>query len=206
MLNVNTHTYTIDGREYKSVTTILKDEGFIKTFGYNEEVRMIGEQCHKLTHAYDLGLSIKRCPELYIPRFEQYKKFRVESGFRPEFAELELCNPVLNHAGMADRLGWLNGERWVIDLKFSSAGYIYWHEYQTMAYAMAAACHANPAVAAYAGAKRAGLIITPTRYMFIPHNKIEGVTRKWTAISVAHMAKQEARVLQSKQDQEDATW
>ena len=206
MLNHDTHTYQIEGREYKSVTTILKDEGFIKTFGYTEELRMIGEQCHKLTHAHDLGMRVLRCPELYRSRFDQYKKFRVESGFRPEFAELELSNPVLNYAGTADRLGWLNGERWVIDLKFSSAGYIYWHEYQTTAYAMASACHANPSVAAYANAKRAGLIITPDKYLFIPHNKIEGVGRKWTAICVGHMAKQEARVLQKKHDEEVYKW
>jgi hypothetical protein len=206
MLITADHTYLISGRKYKSVTTILKDEGFIKTFGYNEESRMIGEQCHKLTHAYDLSIPILKCPEIYVSRFDKYKLFKKESGFIPEFAELEVSMPALNYAGQLDRLGWLNGERWVIDLKFSAASYIYWHEYQTTAYAMAAACSDNPAVAAYAGAKRAGLIITPEKYLFIPHTKIEGATRKWTSICVTHMAKQEANVLQKKKDQEDAIW
>lgn len=206
MLDTKTHIYyDAAGRAYDSVTTILEEQGFIKKFYKDDVARFIGEQCHLLTHAHDAGRKIVSAPAEYLARLEQYKKFKKDTGFEVEFSEVELINPVLKYAGTVDRFGRMNGERWVIDLKFSSTSAQIWHEYQTAGYAVAAACQTK--TYEYAGAKRGGLIIRPDRYLFVPHTKIENATTKWTAICVARNARREASALGSKfkdDEQEDS--
>lgn len=128
-----THSYIVSGVRYPSVTQILKDEGFIDDTWFTEESRRRGNQVHLITRLYDEGTADEWefDPAIY-PYLEGWKRFLRESGFRPEIIERPYGSTVYRFAGTPDRIGILNGESAIMDIK--SGAVQDWTALQTVGY------------------------------------------------------------------------
>lgn len=128
-----THSYIVSGVKYPSVTQILKDEGFVDDTWFTDESRRMGNQVHLITRLYDEGTvdEWEFDPAIY-PYLEGWKGFLRESGFRPEIIERPYGSTVYRFAGTPDRIGILNGEPAILDIK--SGAVQDWTALQTVGY------------------------------------------------------------------------
>lgn len=130
------HRYTIEGVEVPSVTTILKDSGFMKNIGfYTKGGSDRGHYIHKLTEQYDNGEMDWGEVGDYLPYIEAYIDAIADLGLRPLERESLLVNKQLWYAGTADFMGWCSKDDtvpWLIDLK--SGVHEKWHSLQLILY------------------------------------------------------------------------
>ena len=68
------------------------------------------------------------------PYLDAYDRFVRESGFRAERMEFEVRHDVWRYVGHPDILGWLNGQRILVDVKTGALGPV---AYQLAAYRLA---------------------------------------------------------------------
>lgn len=117
-LDPSTHVYTVDGSIYPSVTQILQDQGFIDATWFTEYARERGKLVHRITHWHDTGEldpgSVDPALEGYL---EGWRRFIRESGFDPQIIERPLASHTYRFAGTPDRIGVLNGELAILDIK-----------------------------------------------------------------------------------------
>lgn len=120
------HTYCIDGRPVPSVTQVLKDVGLIDTSWFTEEARLRGTYVHLATQYLDEGdLADESVNPLYRGYVQAYQRFLDTALPAWDRIEHRVCDPVLGYAGTFDRVGVLQGRRWLVDIKtgeFSTAG------------------------------------------------------------------------------------
>lgn len=135
-LRKNDHVYLVDGKEYPSVTTILRDTGFISTAFYTDEGRQIGEAVHAACEYLDRGISfaVSHLDPRVSGRVRAYEKFRKDTGFKPILIEEMVFNKDHLYCGTLDRTGIMNGREVLIDLKSGTAPT--WAGCQLWAYAM----------------------------------------------------------------------
>ena len=130
-----THTYTVDGVEYPSVTTILKDAGLIDTSQpwYTEWHRDRGTQVHKALELFDQGdLDEESLDPEIRPYVDAWEKFLAESRCGIEQIEVRCWNKAKRYAGTIDRvLKWGPGVT-ICDIKCGPRAA--WHGLQTAAY------------------------------------------------------------------------
>lgn len=108
-----THTYYYDGFEVPSVTQIMKNAGIIDDRFYNEEARIRGSAVHLATQYLDEGdLDWDSLDDLIVPYVKAYQKFKLDSGFVPEFIEKRIYHKAkpgmavcIDYAGTLDRAG-----------------------------------------------------------------------------------------------------
>jgi len=195
MLLPDKHEYIgcLTGERRRSVTTILEEEGLItgKQF-YRGNAAEISTEVHRMIDAYNKGWILRHIPDLYKPYLSLWQRFVAHSGARVIASEVEVENSRLGYSGTLDTLLEVNGQVWLMDLKNISGGYAPWHEYQTEAYRQALAFH--PVYKNLVIAKRLGLILRRDADLpiYIPHNRIGDIAKKWTAISISNTAKREA--------------
>lgn len=100
------HRYRFRGTILPSVTTILKDEGFIDTSFYNEYGRTRGTYVHKARYLDDCGeLDEDSIDPAIEPYLQAWRKFRAESGFTPIISEVPMVCTSLLYAGTPDAIG-----------------------------------------------------------------------------------------------------
>lgn len=133
-----THTYTVDGQVYPSVTQVLTEAGFIDPTWYTEEGAERGKNVALITELHDKNeLADGRLEELY-PQYVGYLvawgKFCVERVEEILGIEERVCNTTWGYAGTLDRRVRLIGGtgQCIPDIKTGAKAY--WHRYQTAAY------------------------------------------------------------------------
>lgn len=113
------HKYFFDGVEIPSVTTILKDEGFIDPTYYDEYSRTRGKYVHKACALWDRNvLDLETLDPIIKSYLGGWTAFLKDSKFKIIDIEKRI-EPLggLGFAGTPDRIGWLNGDLAVIDIK-----------------------------------------------------------------------------------------
>lgn len=132
------HTYRVDGVELPSVTTVLCDVGVIDYSHIPGPARaaalLRGRMVHVATHYDDEGdLDETTVDPAIMPFVEAYRRFRADSGFRPELVERRGYNQTYRYAGTLDRTGWIGSARVLVDIKTNCAER--WVALQLAAYA-----------------------------------------------------------------------
>lgn len=120
--DAESHTYTIDGQELDSVTTILKPltAQLYRSVGAEvmERAAALGTAVHKLIELDIAGtLDEDALNEALHPYLVAWRQFRAQSGFEPLLSEQAVHSPRYRYAGMLDLFGLLNGDAWLIDAK-----------------------------------------------------------------------------------------
>lgn len=127
------HKYSVDGKPFLGVTTILKDEGFINCDWYTEQARIRGDYVHKATQFIDCGtLDESTIDPIIEPYLRAYESFL--NSMCPEYlyTEFKVCDPLLRWAGTLDRAGYFGDKPFILDIK---SGLIQpWTRLQTAAY------------------------------------------------------------------------
>lgn len=141
-----THTYTgEDGVTYKSVTTILQDQGIVKTDWYNEEGANRGSEVHELAEMMLTGeatlADFKDMDDIF-PYLEAFQMFLVDYNFQPELVEEMFICEQLKYAGTVDLVGQARDVNMIIDLK--TGAHQRWHGLQLTGYATGLAVSRDP--------------------------------------------------------------
>ena len=124
------HSYTIRGREYPSVTTVIRNAGFGHDFSKAPKhllnhARARGNAVHLACHYIDtVGLDFSSVDEQIRGYVEAYARFKakvpitiIESEKRMAVSRIFQEKELTPLAGTPDRIVWLYGRRAVIDLK-----------------------------------------------------------------------------------------
>ena len=128
-----THTYTVAGTVYPSVTQIIKAAGLIDSEWFNEEATTRGTLVHFATALYDQSrLNWAKVPDEVRGSLAGWIGFRRES--KCEILEIETCiyDGYWCFAGTRDRLIKLNNVTSILDIKTGAK--VFWHPYQTAGY------------------------------------------------------------------------
>jgi hypothetical protein len=119
-----THCYRmLGGQVVPSVTQALGAAGLIDFSMVDQEVlerkALLGKLVHQACHFYDENDLPEELPEEVAERLEGYKKFRAESGYRPERNEVRMIGMVhgIRYGMQFDSVGLLNGLPTLVDLK-----------------------------------------------------------------------------------------
>lgn len=116
-----THTYTLDGQPVPSVTTILKDMGFIDTTWFTDYGRHRGKLVHRIIHWHlTRELEEETVDDALMGYFEAWRRFESETGFVSTETEKPLASEIWRFAGTPDHIGYFqkrDGRDSVIDVK-----------------------------------------------------------------------------------------
>ncbi len=127
------HSYTIDGQPVPSVTTILKDMGFIDTTWFTDYGRDRGKLVHRIIHWHITGELDEATidPELqgYL---DAWGAFISDTGFISTETEKPMGSVLHHFCGTPDYIGQLNRFESVIDCK--TGGVSPWTGLQLAAY------------------------------------------------------------------------
>jgi hypothetical protein len=119
------HLYSVQGRPVPSVTQVLHSAGLAADYSMVpsqvlERKRIIGTYIHKATQFLDEGsLDLASVDAELQPYLSAYQRFLGESGFRPQLIEHRIVGSIggMLCGGTVDRVGVMNGQLWIIDLK-----------------------------------------------------------------------------------------
>ena len=133
------HKYVVAGVELPSVNKVLQDVGLVDTAWFRDgsaekgiRVHWICEQADK--GAGDMRLFMDDTLEEYEGYLDAWEDFKKKSGFVVNLIETPLYSKVLGIAGTLDRIGFLNGNLTIIDIK--SGTKLKWHGLQLAGYKM----------------------------------------------------------------------
>ena len=116
--DAETHTYTVDGERYISVTEVFDRLGLVPEFAKSEEARARGSRIHLACHFLGKGtLDWKSVYKLDKPYVRGWEKFLKESGFVIEISERALYNHIHRYAGTPDCIGKIGNRPTVVDIK-----------------------------------------------------------------------------------------
>jgi hypothetical protein len=140
------HKYKCVGRAIPSVTQVLAASGITDVSRIPQHIldraAAIGTAAHLACEYLDDGsLDLESVDPLITGYVLAYQKFRTETGFSPELIEHRAVGEVigLRYGFCVDRMGTVNGERILLDLKTSSKPSPSW-AIQTVAYALGLGC------------------------------------------------------------------
>ena len=133
------HTYTVDGVVYPSVTQVLMDVGLIDTTWFRKGSDERGTRVHWICEQADkdtggMRLFLDESLEEYEPYLDAWEDFKEKSGFVVSQIELPLYSKTLGIAGTLDRVGFLNDKLTILDIK--SGVKQKWHGLQVAGYKM----------------------------------------------------------------------
>lgn len=145
---IDTRFYsTSDGGYVPSVTTILeaypKDASYFKWLkdvgsdadSIRDEAGRRGSLVHDLTERYDMGEEVSYLDEYGKPKykmlewamFERYVDFSIVHQPKIDLVELHMASSLLGYAGTLDRVLWIDGKSYLVDIKTSNSIYpSYW--------------------------------------------------------------------------------
>jgi hypothetical protein len=128
------HIYTHPDSKIRllSVTDVLKIEGFINPYFFDEASRVRGSAVHKAVELIERNiLNWKTVDPIIQPFVDAYLLFKKETGISIQHSEMSVWNPALNYAGRLDLVGEMGGTV-LIDLKTGSMAD--WVKYQLAGY------------------------------------------------------------------------
>lgn len=129
------HIYRLDGVQIPSVTGIIKDAGLCRDYSGFQEAQWRGLHVHNACEFYDLeDLNWNSVYPQWLGYVKAWARFRDDTGFKPELIEFQTYHKEFRYAGTIDRIGVLDGKRFLIDLKTGEPEA--WHGIQTAAYSM----------------------------------------------------------------------
>ena len=142
-----THTYTVNGERWPSVTQILRDAGLINTRFYDTAARDRGSMvAQAIEYANDGDLDESSLDPQLRGYVEAWRKFLDDTSATVVESELVVCNPSLRYCGKADAIVRATVARDGLDLlRFpggnpeiiidaKTGGSEFWHPYQLIAY------------------------------------------------------------------------
>jgi len=135
--NNETHTYSMNGIIYPSVTQILQNSGLINIYGIDKEqlniAQKFGNAVHKMIELYDKEiLDIKKLDPRLKPYLNGYKKFKEYYNIDIIETELRLISKKYMYAGTIDKVVKLNDKIIIID--FKTGAIMPYHALQLVAY------------------------------------------------------------------------
>jgi hypothetical protein len=140
------HQYECDGISIPSVTQVLSLTGIDDVsripLHVLERAAAIGTAVHLACEYLDQdSLDLDSVDPKLTGYILAYQRFRAESGFVPELIEHRAVGILagLHYGFCVDRMGYINGQRIILDLKTSSKPYASW-AIQTAAYALGLGC------------------------------------------------------------------
>lgn len=127
------HTYRVGNQVIISVTQAIKMAGLINNEWFTEESRNRGRIVHLATQFDDEGdLDEATIDPMILPYVEAARKFKADTGFKPELIEQRIYHPTFGYAGTVDRVGTMGKHRVVLDYK--SGVVPFWCRLQTAGY------------------------------------------------------------------------
>lgn len=135
-LDQDTHKYTVDGREVRSVTQILQGVGIIEVWKYRKSGTQRGSEIHECLALIDKGIVksdvfVDTGHYGYMAAYEIFKK---QTEFQVGAVEQNLYSKTYNIAGTPDRVGSLKGSECILDFKTGQKEE--WHAVQLCMYEM----------------------------------------------------------------------
>ena len=112
------HEYRVEGVVWPSVTQVLDSMGLFPQYPAAQRDFYLarGAAIHLATGHYD-----NNCLGRYDDRLhgfiDAWKNFRRDSGFTPTLVEYRVASPAFQYVGTTDRVGLLDGQVTIIDLK-----------------------------------------------------------------------------------------
>lgn len=117
------HSYTVDGQELPSVSELTR---FISRELYSDINQTVldraadrGTRVHKVTEALD-KYGEAECDDDILPYLQAYLEFRKKHKCEWSHIEKAMYHPDLLYAGKVDRLGVMDGENVILDIKTTS--------------------------------------------------------------------------------------
>ena len=127
------HKYTVDGKGFPGVTTIIGD--VYGRYPYPEGAAERGHHVHLATQLYDEDdLDEGTLDPLVAGYLEGWKLFREEMAFTPTQIEMLVHNSTYGYCGTLDRIGTMQGKLYLLDIK--SGVKEWWHGLQVAAYGL----------------------------------------------------------------------
>lgn len=134
--NSDTHTYSVHGVKYPSVTQVIAAAG------------LYGDTSHFTDYSRDRGSYVHRAIELHLsdeldtdsldpviqPYLAAWLRFVSEAGYVSECCEKVMASEIYHFAGTVDHIGHLNGHHCLLDVKTGAPASA--HGIQTAAYAI----------------------------------------------------------------------
>lgn len=113
------HIYMVNGEEIPGVSYILQEAGIaIPSPFYTEAGRVRGHKVHAACEYLDQDdLDYSTLDSETLPYVQAYENFLKETGFKSELIEHKKAHPIFKYAGTIDRVGILNEEKVVLDIK-----------------------------------------------------------------------------------------
>lgn len=120
-----THTYRMNGNIIPSVTQVLaplQNYGHINPDVLQNAARR-GVAVHLACELDDMEANISEedLTDEVLPYLMAWRLFKLEYGFEPTLIEQLVHSTRYNYAGTLDRIGLIDGERWLIDIKATYA-------------------------------------------------------------------------------------
>jgi len=135
-----THTYRVDGRPARGVTSVLKASGLMSDFLLrNPDTYAMnrGTQAHKATELHDAGeLDEDSLDPVLRPYLDGWKAWCAATGWKPFAREERVGNATLGIAGTLDGRGFIDRIKGpvIVDIKTGSASA--WHGPQLGGYSL----------------------------------------------------------------------
>ena len=116
--DTETHTYTVNGEVWPSVTQILKDMGFIDTTWFTEYARERGSLVHRIIKWHCHGvLDESTIDPVLRPYFDAWLHFIKDSHYKLTATERSMYHETYRFCGTLDHVGFLNDQASVVDCK-----------------------------------------------------------------------------------------
>jgi hypothetical protein len=133
------HAYSWNGKPVPGVTSLLKHLHSFEGIPASvlEAACERGTAVHLATEYFDLGILDEESIDSAIAGYvDAWRRFRAENDTVWSHVEAQCYHPLLRYAGTVDRVGTLNGDQWVLDIKTAVASHPVWGV-QTAAYSNA---------------------------------------------------------------------
>lgn len=136
IFNPEKHQYFLNGVALPSVTGILSDMGFIDKSFFTDYGRTRGQFVHLACELDDRNeLEEETLDSVLVPYLKAWRSFKKDSKIIIEAIEKPVASCVYSFAGMLDRLGIMNNQPCVLDIK--SGAVAPWTALQLAAYEIA---------------------------------------------------------------------
>lgn len=128
LFDAASHTYTLEGRQLPSVTTILQAEGFIDATWFTEYGRDRGTKVHRAVALYDAGELDESCLDpVLVPYLDAWRRFLSDAEVEIDASEVALASPIYGFAGTIDKLARIGGRGpAILDVKTSRTPARWW--------------------------------------------------------------------------------
>lgn len=115
------HSYAIDGQPVPSVTTVLKDMGFIDTAFFTDYGRERGKLVHRIIHWHMTGeLDHDTIDPALQGYFNAWLAFEKDTGFVSTETEKPMGSTLYRFCGTPDHIGMIGGSHAIVDAKTGS--------------------------------------------------------------------------------------